>query len=132
MISAMGAVGEGKRLRAETISKRRQPPGHLIERLIPGEALPLVCAAFARTLQRKIEAGGVIEVIDKELAAGAKPSARYGMVEVTLDLDGATVFNPQAHAATRMAETTKCSPSFRHGSLTSIASSTEKSAVVYR
>jgi hypothetical protein len=61
----MGAVGEGKRFRAVTIPKPRQALGHLIECLIPGEALPLVCAMFAGPLQRKIEARGVIEMIDE-------------------------------------------------------------------
>jgi hypothetical protein len=132
MISAMGAVGEGKRFRAVTIPKGRQSLRHFIECLIPGEALPLVCATFARSFQGKIEASGVIEVIDKQPAPRAEPSARDGMVGVPLDLDGATVFNAQAHTATRVAETTKRSPGFRHGSCTSVVSSIVKLAVVYR
>jgi hypothetical protein len=54
------------------------------------------------------------------------------MVGVTLDLNDATVFNAQAHTATRVAQTAKRSPSFRHGSCTSVVSSIVKPAVVYR
>jgi hypothetical protein len=104
------------------IAKRRQPLGHLIERLIPGEALPLISAAFPRALQGEIEAGMVIEVIDKQLAAGTKPPAGNGMVGVAFDFDRATVFDAQAHTAARVAETTKRSVSFRHGKRTSVVS----------
>jgi hypothetical protein len=62
-----------------------------------------------------IEASGVIEVIHKQPAPGTKPPAGDWMVRVAFDFDGATVFDAQAHAAARMAETAIRSVSFRHG-----------------
>jgi hypothetical protein len=53
------------------------------------------------------------------------------MVGVAFDLDGATVFDPQAHAAARVAKTAKRSASFRHGKRTSVVSSIPKLEVVY-
>jgi hypothetical protein len=128
----MGAVGESKCFRPVTIPKRPQPLGHLLERLIPREALPLICATFARTLQRKIEASGVIEVIDKQPTSSTKPPAGDGMIGVAFDPDRATVFDVQAHATARVAETTKRSASFHHGKGTSVVSSVSKLAIVYR
>jgi hypothetical protein len=111
----MGAVGKRECFWAVLIPERPQPLGHLIERLIPGEALPLICAAFPNTLQRIIEASGVIEVIDKQSATGTKPPAGDRMVWVSFDLNRAVVFDAQAHTTARVAETAIRPASFRHG-----------------
>jgi hypothetical protein len=127
----MRAVGEGECFRPVTIPKRRQPLGYFVERLVPSEPLPLIYSAFAGALQREIEASGMIEVIDKQPAAGTEPPARNGMLRVAFDPDGAIVFDAQAHTTPRVAETTKRSPSFHH-SETSAVSSFPRLAVVYR
>jgi hypothetical protein len=57
----------------------------------------------------------MVEVIDKQLATGTKPPAGDGMVRVSFDLEGATVFDAQAHPAAWVAETAIRSASFRHG-----------------
>jgi hypothetical protein len=53
------------------------------------------------------------------------------MAGVAFDLDRATVFDAQAHTATRVAETTKRSASFPHGERTSLGSTIPKLEVVY-
>jgi hypothetical protein len=45
----------------------------------------------------------VIEVIDKQPAAGTKPPAGDGMFGVAFDVYGATVFDAQPHTATWVA-----------------------------
>jgi hypothetical protein len=52
------------------------------------------------------------------------------MVGVPFDLDSAAVFDAQAHAAARVAETAKRSMSFRHGKRTSVVSSIRELEVV--
>jgi hypothetical protein len=50
------------------------------------------------------------------------------MVRVSFDLNGAVVFDAQAHTAARVAETAKRSASFRHGKRTSLGSTIPKLA----
>jgi hypothetical protein len=73
----------------------------------------------------------VIEVIDKQLAPSTKPPAGDRMVRVSFDLNGAVVFDAQAHPAARVAETAIRSASFHHGRRTSVVSSKPKLEVVY-
>ncbi len=93
VIRAVGAVGEGQRFRAMSVSQHRQTLGHLIERLIPGEALPMIGAAFPCALQRVIKAVRMIEMIDQKSAPGTKPPARDRMIGIPFYLDRASVLD---------------------------------------
>lgn len=61
-------------------------PGDVVEHGIPGDALPLALAAFARALQRVQDAVGVGDLVDSGRAFGAVAPAGGGVVGVALEL----------------------------------------------
>jgi len=61
-------------------------------------------AAFSRAYQWKVEASGVIEVIDHEPTASAQPPWKLGWAGVSFNLNGAVVFDAEPCATTRVAK----------------------------
>ena len=92
-LGAVGAFEEGQRLGAVLIAQGGQLLGDLVERLIPGDLLPLSAAALANALERFLQAVGVVlEVLPATLLeTRAHEALVVRVVGVTLDVDDPAV-----------------------------------------
>lgn len=82
MIRAVGAFGGDERLGAIFVNERLELLGDFLDGLIVGDLLPLVLATLANTLERMIDALGVIMELDRALALLAQTVAEHGALRV--------------------------------------------------
>ena len=72
---------------AALLDRLADPPGDVIEGVIPGHALELRGAAWAGPLERVEDALGILGLVDRRRALGAIAPTGSGMGRVALDLD---------------------------------------------
>ena len=102
-VMAAGAGAERDRLRAELVADGEQLFGDLVERLVPGDALPRARAARPLAPHRIFQPVRMIDEIERDGADRAQPAVIERRVAVALDLDQAAVAHVQQHAAAAMA-----------------------------
>ena len=102
-LGAVRAFEEAESLGAVLVAQLGQALGHLVERLVPGDLLPLALAALTRALERSLQAVGIVlEVLPAILLqAGAHVALVVRIVGVALDLHDAPVLLRAEHAAVR-------------------------------
>ena len=88
---------------AEFVADRQHALGDLIERVVPGNALPFARAARPEAAQRVHEAVGMIDQIDGHRADGTETSMIERRGRIALDLDELAVAHVQQGAAAAVA-----------------------------
>ena len=102
-VMAPGAGTERDRLGPELVADRQHALGNLIQRFVPGDALPFARSAGAETPHRILQAVGMVHQIDGHGADRAQAAVVQRRGRIALDLDQLTVANMQERAATAMA-----------------------------
>ena len=94
-----GAHGKDHALRAKFLPDLAHLFFHEIERLIPGNLLPLTLPTLPHPLERTGQPVRMIGILCHRQATGAETSLIPGMIRVTLDLDQLAIFDVRQYPA---------------------------------
>src|SRR6516165_7768940 len=97
---APGASAERNRLGAEFFADCEQPLRNLVERLIPGNSLPLSRAACAGTAQRVRQTIGMIDQVERDGSDRAQSAMIERGLAIAFDFDKTVAFDVQQYPAT--------------------------------
>ena len=112
------AVAVGKdRLGPALVDNARPARTDLVQRLGPGDALPLAAPLRAGSPQGIEQSGGMIDVIEVGPHLGAEPAARDGVVRIAAKADGPAVNDLGEYAAGvgTIVRTSAANGQWRHG-----------------
>ena len=104
---AGGSFREGKCLSAVFVAEVGELLGDLVERLVPGDLLPLAAAALAGALQRSLQTVGVVHEAVKItllVQSGTHKTFVVGAIRIALDVHDSAVLLRYQNAAADVAE----------------------------
>ena len=106
VVGALGSPGSRHRLGPVLLADLEEPVADLAQRLVPGDLFPFPLAPLSHPLQRVVDAGGMVQVLQRDVAPAAQPPLVGGELRVPLDLQHPAVLDVSQDPAVLVAEVT--------------------------